>query len=118
MPIMIPLNLNDLTMDDPIAQHYSQSHSINHNYRKGNKLPQAFVLKKAHTTGYLGSVSGKDANIKEKDFSKLSKLSRTVQKRERAVKSDTDSEDEKPKKKKLSKHKRSRISEALGDDTY
>ena len=127
-------------MGDAIANHYSQSHQNGGYYKKmGMKSGHAIPLKNQAQGSYLERSTGKDATVASKDYSKLASQARTAQKCKKrkyststsASESDDEIErkrsinkkNEKKKKQKKSKysakkHKRNRIDDALGSDTY
>src|SRR5271156_251686 len=125
-------------MGDAIANHYSQSHQNGGYYKKmGMKSGHAIPLKNQEQGSYLERSTGKDATVASKDYSKLASQARTAQKCKKRKYSTSTSEsddeierkrsinkkNEKKQKKKKSKysakkHKRNRIDDALGSDTY
>ena len=117
-------------MADAIADHYSRSHqSGGYNKQMGVKYGQSVPLHKNIKTPYLERSSGQDANTNEKNYAKVSSQAREAQRGKRKhVSSDSEDDGEskrninrkktKKPKKKISKYKRNRIDDALGDDTY
>src|SRR3977135_1481269 len=134
---------NGLCMADPIAEHYSKLHQTGGFYKHmGHKGVYSVSMQKPPPENYLKRVSGENAHVGSKDYGVLASQARKAQKGKRKCDSDSASDGEsqrtinkkhrkrrndsdsgsdessyKKKKKKISKHKRNRISEALGDDT-
>src|SRR3981189_3786360 len=114
-------------MVDAIADHYSRPHQSGGFYKQmGVKYGHAVPLQRNAREPYLERSSGKGGTVKSKDYAKLASQAREAQRRKRAADSDSDGEckrminnNKKKKKKeelkKISKHKRNRIDEALGD---
>ena len=123
-------------MADATADHYSRPHQSGGFYKQmGMKYGHAVPLQRNAREPYLERSSGKDATVESKDYAKLASQAREAQRRKRAADSERDSDEEckrmidsnnnnnkkknkKKEQKKISKHKRNRIDEALGDDTY
>ena len=119
-------------MADAIADHYSRPHQSGGFYKQmGVKYGHAVPLQRNAREPYLERSSGKGGTVESKDYAKLASQAREAQRRKRAADSDSDSDGEckrminnkkkkkkKKEQKKISKHKRNRIDEALGDDTY
>src|SRR3981189_1179811 len=128
MTLLIHTKNFAISMDDAIADHYSRPHQGGGCYKQmGVKHGQPVPLHKTIKEPYLERSSGRDANTFEKGYAKIASQARQAQHGKRKHR-DSDSEDDgeskrninrkKKKTKKLSKHKRNRIDDALGDDTY
>src|SRR3981189_2298130 len=117
-------------MADAIADHYCRPHQSGGFYKQiGVKYGHAVPLQRNAREPYLERSSGKGGTVESKDYAKLASQAREAQRRKRAADSDSDGEckrminnkkkkKKKKEQKKISKHKRNRIDEALGDDTY
>src|SRR3981189_543262 len=116
-------------MADAIADHYSRPHQSGGFYKQmGVKYGHAVPLQRNAREPYLERSSGKGGTVESKDYAKLASQAREAQRRKRAADSDSDGEckrminnnkkkkkkEKKKEHKKISKHKRNRIDEALG----
>ena len=117
----ILLNRRNFIMDDAISHHYSQSHQTGGYYKQmGRNYGQSVPLRKTPVEQYLKKSDGKSGNAGYSNYISLASQARKVRKEKRKYEdSDSSDEDLKAKKKKRNvKHKRNRIDDALGDDTY
>ena len=108
-------------MGDPIMNHYSVPHQKGGNFKGlGIRLGHAVPLVKHSLETYLKHAHGNEGGAEAQDYKKFSKYTRKVKRQRKYESSDSDGESSRVinKKKKMSKHKRSKIDEALGDDTY
>jgi hypothetical protein len=108
------------TMGDAIADHYSQSHSSGGKSKMGITFGYSIPLVKQKES--LVEKFRGNASVEAKDYANIASMARKAQKGKKYSESDSEVESKRAvnpkKKKKIAKHKRSRIDDALGDDTY